>query len=105
MLQQSNDGAVKEPERLNSVACGKECFVKVEGALRKVDGKWVREFENPDQPYRLTVRTIPDDGSEEREPNDTADQATPLALGRPIRGTIYPKRDADFFRLDPRTGR
>lgn len=100
VLQRSNDGAVKEPERLNSVACAKECYVKVEGALRKVDGKWVREFENPDQPYRLTVRTVPDDGSEEREPNDTADQATPIALGRPIRGTIYPKRDVDFFRLD-----
>jgi len=100
VLQRSNDGAVKEPERLNSVACERECFVKVEGALRKVDGKWVREFENPDQPYRLTVRTIPDDGSEEREPNDTADQATTIALGKPIRGTIYPKRDVDFFRLD-----
>ncbi|MGZ6140121.1 MAG: hypothetical protein ACXWLA_05570 [Myxococcaceae bacterium] len=100
VLQRSNDGAVKEPERLNSVACDKECFVKVEGALRKVDGKWVREFENPDQPYRLTARAIPDDGSEEREPNDTAEQATALTLGRPIRGTIYPKKDADFFRLD-----
>jgi hypothetical protein len=100
VLQRSNDGAVKEPERLNSVACAKECFVKVEGALRKVDGKWVREFENPDQPYRLTARAIPDDGSEEREPNDTADQASPLALGRPIRGTVYPKKDVDYFRLD-----
>jgi hypothetical protein len=100
VVQRSNDGAVKEPERLNSVACAKECFVKVEGALRKVDGKWVREFENPDQPYRITARAIPDDGSEEREPNDTADQATPLTLGRPIRGTVYPKKDVDFFRLD-----
>lgn len=100
VLQRSNDGAVKEPERLNSVACAKECFVKVEGALRKVDGTWVREFENADQPYRLTVRTVPDDGSEEREPNDTVDQATPITVGKPIRGTIYPKRDLDYFRLD-----
>jgi len=100
VLQRSNDGAVKEPERLNSVACAKECFVKVEGALRKVDGKWVREFENPDQPYRLTARAIPDDGSEEREPNDKPDQASPLTLGRPVRGTVYPKRDVDYFRLD-----
>jgi hypothetical protein len=100
VLQRSNDGAVKEPERLNSVACARECFVKVEGALRKVDGKWVREFENPDQPYRLTARAIPDDGSEEREPNDTAAQASPLTLGRPIRGTVYPKKDVDYFRLD-----
>jgi hypothetical protein len=100
VLQRSNDGAVKEPERLNSVACARECLVKVEGALRKVDGKWVREFENPDQPYRLAARAIPDDGSEEREPNDTADQASPLTLGRPVRGTVYPKRDVDYFRLD-----
>ena len=100
VLQRSNDGAVKEPERLNSVACDKECFVKVEGALRKVDGKWVREFENPDQPYRLTARAIPDDGSEEREPDDSADQATALTLGKPIRGTVYPKKDVDYFRLD-----
>jgi len=100
VLQRSNEGAVKEPERLNSVACNKECFVKVEGALRKVDGKWVREFENPDQPYRLTARAIPDDGSEEREPNDSADQATALTLGKPIRGTVYPKKDVDYFRLD-----
>ena len=100
VLQRSNDGAVKEPERLNSVACAKECFVKVEGALRKVDGKWVREFETPDQPYRITARAIPDDGSEEREPNDTTDQASPLTLGRPVRGTVYPKKDVDYFRLD-----
>jgi len=100
VLQRSNDGAVKEPERLNSVACQKECFVKVEGTLRKVDGKWVREFENPDQPYRLTARAIPDDGSEEREPNDGPDQATALTLGKPIRGTIYPRKDVDYFRLD-----
>ena len=100
VLQRSNEGAVKEPERLNSVACDKECFVKVEGALRKVDGKWVREFENPDQPYRLSARAIPDDGSEEREPNDGADQGTALTLGKPIRGTIYPRKDVDYFRLD-----
>jgi len=100
VLQKSNDGVVKEPERLNSVACSGECFVKVEGVPRKVDGKWVREFDNPDTPYRISVRAVPDNGTEEREPNDTADQATPISVGKPIRGTIYPKRDADFFRLD-----
>ncbi len=99
-LLKSNDGAVKEPERLNSVACASECYVKVEGAPRKVDGKWVRDFENADQPYRLTVTTTPDTGAEEREPNDSAETATPLSPGKPIRGTIYPKRDVDFYRLD-----
>jgi hypothetical protein len=100
VLQRANDGAVKEPEHLNSVACSGACFVKVEGALRKVDGKWVREFENPDTPYRLTVSTAPDTGAEEREPNDLPDAATPIQLGRSIRGTIHPKRDVDYFRLD-----
>jgi hypothetical protein len=100
MLLKSNDGAVKEPERLNSVACASECFVKVEGAPRKVDGKWVRDFENAEQPYRLSVVTTPDTGAEEREPNDTAETATPLSPGKPVRGTVYPKRDVDFYRLD-----
>jgi hypothetical protein len=100
VLLRSNDGAVKEPERLNSVACTTECFVKVEGAPRKVDGKWVRDFENAEQPYRLTVVTTPDTGAEEREPNDSAETATPLSPGKPIRGTVYPKRDVDFYRLD-----
>jgi hypothetical protein len=96
----SNDGAVKEPERLNSVACVAECFVKVEGAPRKVDGKWVRDSENAEQPYRLTVVTTPDTGAEEREPNDSPETATPLSPGKPIRGTVFPKRDLDFYRLD-----
>jgi hypothetical protein len=100
VLQRANDGAVKEPEHLNSVACSGACYVKVEGALRKVDGKWVREFENPETPYRLTVSTTPDTGAEEREPNDTAESATPIQLGKSIRGTIHPKRDVDYFRLD-----
>jgi len=100
VLLRSNDGAVKEPERLNSVACASECYVKVEGAARKVDGKWVRDLENPDQPYRLTVTTTPDTGAEEREPNESADTATPISPGKPVRGTIHPKRDVDFYRLD-----
>ena len=100
VLLRANDGAVKEPEILNSVYCAKQCWVKVEGALRKVDGKWVRDYENSEQPYRLTVSSVPDTGGEEREPNNTPEQATPIQLGRPIRGTIHPKKDVDFFRLD-----
>ena len=100
VLLRANDGAVKEPEILNSVYCAGQCWVKVEGALRKVDGKWVREYENSEQPYRLTVSSVPDTGGEEREPNNTPEQATPIQLGRPIRGTIHPKKDVDFFRLD-----
>ena len=78
----ANDGAVKEPERLNNVSCSGTCYFRVEGAARKVEGKWVTDYENAEQPYRLTVTAVPDNGSEEREPNNTAERATPLTLGK-----------------------
>lgn len=96
----ANDGEVKEPEILNTVYCPAECYVKVMSASRKIDGKWVRDFENAEQPYRLTVSVIPDTGAEEREPNGAATEATPLTLGQPIRGTIQPRRDVDYYRID-----
>ncbi len=99
-LLRANDGEVKEPEQLNNVACPGECYVVVEGASRKVDGKWVRDFENAEVPYRLSVTTTPDTGAEEREPNNTADTATAVGLGQPIRGTIQPRKDVDLYRLD-----
>ena len=100
VLLRANDGGVKEPEILNNVYCPGLCWVKVEGALRKVDGKLVRDYENSEQPYRISATVKPDDGSEEREPNNTPETATPILLNRPIRGTIHPKKDVDFFRLD-----
>ncbi|WIG98419.1 ABC transporter substrate-binding protein [Myxococcus sp. SDU36] len=100
VLLRANDGAIKEPERLNNVACDGACYFRVEGASRKVDGKWVKDFENAEQPYRITVTTVPDNGGEEREPNNTADRAQDLTLGQPMRGTVYPVKDTDFFRLD-----
>ena len=100
VLLKANEGTVKEPEYLNNLLCEKECWFKVEGASRKVDGKWVRDFENPDLPYRLTVSSVADTGLQEHEPNNTSQTATPIALGRPIRGTIQPKKDVDYFLLD-----
>lgn len=96
----ANDGDVKEPEYLNAVACNGELYVKVEGAARKVNGKWVRDFENPDTRYRLTAQSRPDTGAEEREPNNSPEDATSLSLGQSVRGTIQPKRDVDDYRLD-----
>lgn len=100
VLLRANDGALKEPEYLNSVFCADACYLKVEGGSRKVSGKWVRDFENAEMSYRLSVTATPDTGGEEREPNGAADTATALAFGRPVRGTIYPKKDSDLFRLD-----
>jgi hypothetical protein len=100
VLLRANDGGIKEPEILNNVYCLGLCWVKVEGALRKVENKLVRDYENTEQPYRLTVSTVPDNGSEEREPNNTPQTSTPIALNRPMRGTVHPKKDVDYFRLD-----
>jgi hypothetical protein len=102
VLLKANEGATKEPEQLNNVACPGVCYVRVEAAPRKVDGKWVRDDENGDQPYRLTATVVPDDGSEEREPNNSASSANPLEAGRPVRGTVYPRKDVDYFQLDLR---
>jgi len=100
VLLRANDGALKEPEQLNNLFCPNACYLKVEGAAKKVEGKWVKDYENAEMPYRLTVTTRPDVGAEEREPNNTAAEATPIALGRPIRGTVHPKKDVDYYRLD-----
>jgi hypothetical protein len=96
----ANDGEVKEPERLNNVSCNGTCYFKVEGASRKVEGKWVRDYENPDQPYRITITAVPDNGSEEREPNNTLERAMDIATGKAVRGTVYPPKDVDYYRLD-----
>ncbi|SEN24091.1 hypothetical protein SAMN05444354_1356 [Stigmatella aurantiaca] len=96
----ANDGAVKEPERLNNVSCRGACYFRVESATRKIDGKWVKDFENPEVPYRISVTTVPDNGSEESEPNNTAARATALTFGKPLRGTVYPVKDVDYYRLD-----
>ena len=98
----ANEGGTKEPERLTNVFCDKTCVVRVEPVARK-DGKtWVREDSNAEQSYRLSVQVAPDDGSVERESNNTATTATPATFGKPIRGLIFPRKDVDFFQLDLR---
>ncbi len=100
VLLRANDGAVKEPERLNNVACSGSCWFRVEGASRKVEGKWVKDFENAEQPYRISISTVPDNGGEEREPNNTAERGQDLTPGKAVRGTVFPVKDTDFYRLD-----
>lgn len=99
VLQKVNEGGTKEPERMVNVACEQVCLFRVEATARKVDGKWVREDWNGDRPYRLSTTVGPLDGLE-REPNDKADRAGPLAFGAPVRGLVYPKKDVDYFLLD-----
>jgi hypothetical protein len=100
VVVRANEGEVKEPERLNNVACKGTCYFKVEGASRKIDGKWVRDFENAETPYRISVTTVADTGNQEREPNSSADRPQDLSFGQAVRGTVYPKKDLDYYRLD-----
>lgn len=102
VLLKANEGVAREPEQLNNVACNGVCFIRVEAAAKKIDGKWVKEDENADQPYRLTTTVVPDDGTEERESNNTPATAMPIAFGKPIRGTVFPKKDVDYFQVDLR---
>lgn len=102
VLLKANEGGVKEPEQLNDVFCDGSCLIRVDTATKKIDGKWVRDDENADQAYKLLAAVSPDDGSEEREPNHASAPPSPLTLGKPIRGTIYPKKDVDYFSLDLR---
>lgn len=100
VLLSANDGTVKEGEVLVNVAAASGAVIKVEGGARKVDHRWVRDFENPNEPYRLVVTARPDDGSDEREPNNAAADATPIVPRRPMRGVVHPRRDVDLYRLD-----
>lgn len=100
VLAKANEGAVKEPEALHNVSCEKECFFKVETVARKVDGKWVKDQENGELAYRISTAVTPDDGTREKEPNNTPEHGSPIALSAAVRGTVYPKKDVDLFKLD-----
>ncbi len=100
VVLKANDGAVKEPEMLNNVACDNVCYFRVEAAARKVDGKWVKDDENGEMSYRISPTVVADDGSQEREPNQTVETAMPVKLSAPVRGTVFPKKDVDYFLVD-----
>ncbi len=100
-LVRMNDGAVAEPEIITNCALKPgENYVRVEGAFKKVDGKWLRDFFNLDETYSLTLTLRSDDGREEREPNNKPEQATPIKIGDTLRGTLHPKGDVDMYLLD-----
>ena len=100
LLARANEGGVREGEVLPNVRVpAGESFVKVEGAARELDGKWVRDAEDRDHAYRLSTQLLPDDGSTDREPNNDVATAQEMALPASIRGWIWPKRDVDLFRF------
>lgn len=96
-----NEGGAKEPEVLPALtlAAG-DHYLKVQAASHQVGNQWVRDQEDPDQTYTLSVTVTPDDGRCEREPNDTAAQATPIQPGQPLTGYAFPGKDVDVYKLD-----
>ncbi len=100
-LVRINDGGVAEPEIMTNCALKPgENYVRVEGAYKNVDGKWVRDFYNLDETYSLTLTLRSDDGREEREPNRKPEWATAIKIGDTLRGTLHPKGDVDMYVLD-----
>jgi hypothetical protein len=100
VLMRANEGGAKEGEILKAAACDQKCYLKVESVPKKVDGKWTKTDENADQSYRLAVTLAPRDETGETEPNGTVAKASPIKFGTPIRGTIFPRKDVDYFVID-----
>ncbi|MHB8419525.1 MAG: hypothetical protein ACYDCL_15725 [Myxococcales bacterium] len=100
-LVRVNEGGPREPELIPLVTLPPgDHFVKVEAAAHQVGAHWLRDQENPLDPYELDVSLLPDDGSYEREPNDSPALATPIKLGQSLKGYAYPAKDVDDYRLD-----
>jgi len=76
-----------------------DSYVLVQAAARQLEGQWVRDGEDRDNPYHLTVQLSPDDGSVEREPNDEVASAPVLPLPIQVKGWIWPRKDVDVFRF------
>ena len=60
--------------------------------------------EDRDGLYKLTASLSPDDGTLDREPNDSVAAAQPVPLPVTLRGHLWPKRDIDFFRFHVEAG-
>jgi len=95
-----NEGGPREAEILPAVGIpAGDSYVLVQAAARQLDGKWVRDGEDRQTPYRLAVQLSPDDGSTEREPNDDVTSASVLSLPIQLKGWIWPRKDVDVFRF------
>lgn len=100
-LARANDGTLGEEEIIsNVVAPAGRNWLRVRSVWKKIDDRWVRDFANADRPYVLKLETMPDDGTVEREPNNTSEKASPLQLGQEVRGWIHPAKDVDLWRLE-----
>ena len=105
LLARANEGGPKEGESLPAVGLpAGDSFVLVQAAARELAGKWVRDGEDRQNPYKLLLTLSPDDGSLEREPNDDLQTAQVVTVPAVIKGWIWPRKDVDVFRFHVAAG-
>ena len=74
-------------------------------ALFLVSAKNKNQF-NADSPYELQIRPYEGTGNLEREPNNSKEKATALAIGAEgVNGWLHPKEDSDFYKIDNSDGK
>jgi hypothetical protein len=76
-----------------------DSYVLVQAALRNLDGKWIRDGEDRQNPYKLQIALSPDDGSIEREPNNDPETAQTVTVPASIKGYIWPRKDVDLYKF------
>ena len=106
LLARANEGGVREGEILPAVGIDGDALLLVQCAPRDRDGVKIRDCEDRDTPYTLSVTLAADDGTLEREPNDDLEHAQQIAVPARVTGTLWPRRDLDVFRFQldaPRT--
>lgn len=97
-LVRVNEGGVREGEVLPNLwlPAGRS-VLRIRGAARKLDGKWVRDLENAEQTWALQLQLRDATDGDEREPNELAATASRLAPGTTGVGMIHPRRDVDLW--------
>jgi hypothetical protein len=90
-LWKVDEGGRREPETLVDVPVRGTVFLRVYARPGDL---------NADEPYRLTWKLDPDDGTWEHEPNNSFAAATPWPAGAPLmRGYLHPRGDMDTFKV------
>ena len=100
VLARANEGGLREGEVIPALGIpAGDTYIEIVGAARQFEGKSVRDAEDRDHLYKLSVSLLPDDGTTEREPNDDPVRAPEVALPAAVKGYLWPRRDVDCFRF------
>jgi hypothetical protein len=90
-LWRVDEGGRREPETVVNVPVRGTVLLRVYARPGDV---------NADEPYRLSWKVDPDDGTWEHEPNNSFAAATPWPAGATVmRGYLHPRGDVDTFKV------